>query len=131
MNHLRQALTWRPSDPGRFALRNALRAAIVIPVSLVLGRAIGDDQTALFAVFGSVSTLIFADFGGPRAARLVAYLVLAGVGFVLIPIGTVCSTGSTCCGAERSTGMTTTCWNLRIPWTKRSPACARGSICTT
>jgi uncharacterized membrane protein YccC len=87
-----EALTWRPSDPGRFALRNALRAAIVIPVSLVLGRAIGDDQTALFAVFGSVSTLIFADFGGPRAARLVAYLVLAGVGFVLIPIGTVCST---------------------------------------
>src|ERR1700704_1296515 len=83
---------WRPSDPGRFALRNALRAAIVIPVSLVLGRAIGDDQTALFAVFGSVSTLIFADFGGPRAARLVAYLVLSGVGFVLIPIGTVCST---------------------------------------
>lgn len=86
-----KSLQWRPSDPGRFALRNALRAAIVIPVSLVIGRAIGDDQTALFAVFGSISTLIFADFGGPPLARLVAYLSLTAAGLVLIVIGTLCS----------------------------------------
>ncbi len=85
-------MKWRPSDPGRFALRNAVRAAIVIPLALVIGRWVGDRQTALFAVFGSIALLLFADFGGPRAARLVAYLSLVGVGLVLIPIGTLCST---------------------------------------
>jgi hypothetical protein len=64
-------LKWRPSDPGRFALRNAVRAAIVIPLALVIGQSVGDRQTALFAVFGSFALLVFADFGGPPAARLV------------------------------------------------------------
>ncbi len=82
----------RLSDPGRFALRNAVRAAIVIPLALVIGGWVGDRQTALFAVFGSIALLVFADFGGPPAARLVAYLILVAVGLVLIAIGTLCST---------------------------------------
>ena len=63
----------------------------MIPVALVIGRSTGNDQTALFAVFGSIAMLVFADFGGPPAARLVAYLALAATGFLLIPLGTLCS----------------------------------------
>jgi len=69
-----------------------VRAAIVVPVALLIGRAVGDRQTALFAVFGAFAFLVFVDFGGPPAARLAAYLTLAALGAVLIPIGTLCST---------------------------------------
>ena len=95
MKHLRAGLrelrAWRPSDPGRFALRGAVRAAVVLPVALALGRWMGDGQTALFAAFGTLALLVFVDFGGPRPVRLLAYLALAAVGSVLIAIGTLCS----------------------------------------
>ena len=87
-----RSLDWRPSDPGRYALRNAIRAALVVPVVLAIGRAVGNDQTALFGVFGAIALLVFVDFGGPAGARLFAYLALAVVGAALIAVGTLCST---------------------------------------
>jgi uncharacterized membrane protein YccC len=80
----------RPHDPGGFALRAALRVAVVTPVAFALGLAIG-DQAALFAIFGSLALSIFVDFGGPPAVRTVAYLTLTAVGCGLIAAGTLCS----------------------------------------
>jgi len=75
-----------------FALKGALRAAIVMPVAFALSLAVlGDKQMALFASFGSMALLVFVDFGGPRRARLRAYLGLYGVGTALIVVGTLCS----------------------------------------
>jgi uncharacterized membrane protein YccC len=84
-------LTWRPSDPGHFALHNAIRAAIVVPLVLAIGRASGSDQTALFGVFASFALLVFVEFGGPTAARLFGYVALSVVGTALIVLGTLCS----------------------------------------
>ncbi|MDO8213684.1 FUSC family protein [Conexibacter sp. CPCC 206217] len=84
---------WRPgADPGRFALKAALRAAIVLPLVFAFADlVIGNVQTALFAGFGAFGMLVLVDFGGPRRARLFAHLGLAGIGAVLIVIGTLCS----------------------------------------
>jgi uncharacterized membrane protein YccC len=88
---VKAVLSWRPSDPGRFALRLALRTAIVLPVALALGKWAGGSQTALFAAFGSFALLLFVDFGGPRPVRLIAYLALAVVCSGLIALGTLSS----------------------------------------
>src|SRR5690349_20736940 len=88
---LRETLRWRPSDPGRYALRLAVRTGVVLPIAFALGKATGDEQTALFAAFGTMAVLVFVDFGGPRLTRLLAYGALAVAGSVLIALGTVCS----------------------------------------
>ena len=85
------ALHWRPSDPGRFALRLALRTGIVVPVALAVGTWAGGEQTMLFAAFGAFATLLFVDFGGPLRVRLLAYGTLAVVSSALIVVGTLCS----------------------------------------
>ena len=87
-----RGLEWKPIDPGGFALRSAIRAAIVAPAVLAIGRAVGGAEVGLFAVFGAIALLIFVDFGGPRGARLVAYTALVVAGAVLIVVGTLCST---------------------------------------
>jgi len=80
------------ADPGRFALKSAVRAAIVVPLAFVLSLEVIDSkQMALFAAFGSVALLVFVDFGGSRRARLLAFLSLIGAGAVLIALGTLCS----------------------------------------
>ncbi len=84
-------LAWRPSDPGHFALRLAIRTGVVVPISLALGQWTGNDDTALFAAFGAFAMLLFVDFGGPGPARLLAYGLLAVTGSALIAIGTLCS----------------------------------------
>ncbi len=81
-----------PADPGLFALKGALRAAIVVPVAFALSLVVFDQrQMALFAAFGAMALLVFVDFGGSRRARLRAYLLLVGAGAGLIVLGTVCS----------------------------------------
>ena len=56
------------SDPGRYALKNAVRAAIVVPIAFALGLKVFDQpQMALFGAFGSIGCLVFVDFGGTRA----------------------------------------------------------------
>jgi uncharacterized membrane protein YccC len=51
-----------------------------------------NTQSPLFAVFGSVSLLLFTDFGGPRRIRARSYAALFVVGALFIVLGTVCST---------------------------------------
>ncbi len=80
------------ADPGRFALKGAVRAAVVMPLAFALGDVvIGNDQVALFAAFGSIALLILVEFGGSMRARLSAYVLLALVGAAGIAIGTLCS----------------------------------------
>jgi uncharacterized membrane protein YccC len=80
------------ADPGMFALKAAVRAAIVMPTAFALSLAVfGVKQMALFASFGSMALLVFVDFGGPWRARLRAYLILFMVGAALVVIGTLCS----------------------------------------
>ncbi len=80
------------ADPGLFALKSALRAAIIVPLAFVLALVVvGSKQMALFSSFGSMALLVFVDFGGSRAGRLRAYLGLMAVGCVLIALGTLCS----------------------------------------
>src|SRR5919197_1414873 len=82
----------RDADPGFIGLKSAVRAAIVMPsVFAFAHEVIGDPQTSLFAAFGSFAVLVFAEFGGDRRARLVAYLALAAVGAAFIAVGTLCS----------------------------------------
>jgi len=79
-------------DPGRFALKAALRTALVMPSVFAVAMLVVDDaQTALFAGFGSFASLVLADFGGPRRARFLAHAGLALAGTVLIAVGTLCS----------------------------------------
>jgi uncharacterized membrane protein YccC len=83
------------ADPGLFILKGALRAAIVVPLAFALALvAIDSKQMALFAAFGSMSLLVFVDFGGASRARLRAYLLLFAAGAVLIALGTLCSRSS-------------------------------------
>ena len=83
---------FRLADPGLASLRNAARAAIVMPAVFALAeKVIGDPQTALFAAFGSFAMLMFVDFTGPGRSRFVAYLALAGAGAANIVLGTLCS----------------------------------------
>jgi uncharacterized membrane protein YccC len=79
-------------DPGHHALKGAARAAIVVPSAFAFALGVlGDDQSALFASFGAMALLVFAEFSGPWRERLVAYLGLAVVGVVLIALGTLAS----------------------------------------
>ena len=82
----------RLADPGLASLRSAARAAIVMPaVFAFANKVIGDPQTTIFAAFGSVAMLVFADFTGPQRSQLVAYLALAGAGTANVVLGTLCS----------------------------------------
>jgi uncharacterized membrane protein YccC len=80
------------SDPGRYALKNAIRAAIVVPAAFAIGLKVFDlPQMALFGAFGSIGFLVFVDFGGTPRERFLAYLATFAAGCVTISLGTVCS----------------------------------------
>lgn len=90
LSHLLQVLSQR--DPGRFALKNAVRAGVVAPALFAIAlKWIELPQMALFAAFGSMAFLVFVDFGGPPLVRLRSYLLLVVAGAILIPLGTLCS----------------------------------------
>ncbi len=79
------------SDPGRYALKNAVRAAIVVPAAFAIGLKVFElPQMALFGAFGSIGMLLFVDFSGTRRMRLIAYLATALVGCATISLGTLC-----------------------------------------
>jgi uncharacterized membrane protein YccC len=79
------------SDPGRYALKNAVRAAIVVPAAFAIGLKVFElPQMALFGAFGSIGMLLFVDFSGTRRMRLLAYLATVLVGCVTISLGTLC-----------------------------------------
>jgi uncharacterized membrane protein YccC len=80
------------SDPGHFALKNALRAAIVVPAAFAIGLKVFElPQMALFGAFGSIGMLVFVDFGGTTRVRFLAYLGLLAGGCLTISLGTLCS----------------------------------------
>lgn len=82
----------RRHDPEWTALHKAIKVAVVVTAGLAIGTLlIGNAQLSLFASFGGVAFLLFADFPGGRSARLGAYLGLAVVGAVLISLGTLAS----------------------------------------
>ncbi|MDF2823741.1 MAG: hypothetical protein K0R68_1149 [Mycobacterium sp.] len=76
-------------DPELDAFRRAARAAMIIPISAGIGFTVGNGQTPLFAIFGSIALLIVVDFPGNRAGRAVSYAGLAAIGAVLITLGTL------------------------------------------
>ena len=64
-------LSWlRRHDPELNALHKAIKVAIVVTVGLAIGTlVIGNANLSLFASFGGVAFLLFADFPGNRVAR--------------------------------------------------------------
>lgn len=79
-------------DPMLATTRRAVRAAVIVPLVFALADlGIGNAQLSLFAGFGSIGFLIFANFGGPPDLRLRSYLALFVTGSVLIVLGTLCS----------------------------------------
>jgi uncharacterized membrane protein YccC len=84
---------WRRRlNPDPVALRRGGRAALVIPVALLIARfGVADPQALIFVVFGCFALLVMADFGGPRRTRVVAYLATMFVGAALVALGTIVS----------------------------------------
>jgi uncharacterized membrane protein YccC len=84
--------TARARDPDGYALRRAIRVAIVAPAAFALSfKVIGNPEIATFTVFGCFALLLFVDFPGDRATRLIGYLMLSVIGAVLIALGTLAS----------------------------------------
>ena len=81
----------RRHDPEWYALQKAAKVAIAVTVGLAIGTATGNGQLSLFASFGGVALLLFADFPGSRISRFGAYVGLVVVGAVLITLGTLAS----------------------------------------
>jgi uncharacterized membrane protein YccC len=77
-------------DPERANLRRAARIAIVLPVAYwVVEHGLDRPSGALEAAFAVFALLLFADFGGPMRHRLVAYLLTALAGLVMLVIGSL------------------------------------------
>lgn len=84
--------TLQPHDPDLAGLRRALRAVAVIAPLFVLSVAVlRQPQMTVFVVFGGFSLLVLADFGGPRRARAMAYVVGVAGGAALVAVGTLIS----------------------------------------
>jgi hypothetical protein len=82
-------------DPGRFALKNAVRATIVVPAGLAVGLEVfGSGQMGLIGAFGGIGLLFFVDFGGSQRQRFVAYLAVVLLGAVTISLGTLRSSST-------------------------------------
>ena len=79
-------------DPTLIAWHRAIKMAVVLTVALAIATLVSDNvQLAVFASFGTVAILLFADFPGTPSARTSAFLMLFAVGAVLIVLGTLCS----------------------------------------
>src|SRR4051812_39887685 len=87
-----RTLRSRYADPDLGGLKRAARAAIVLPAVFAFADGvIRQPDTTIFTVFGSFALLVLADFRGPPAKRLVAYLGLWTTGAAFITIATLCS----------------------------------------
>ncbi|WP_395728126.1 FUSC family protein [Nakamurella sp.] len=78
-------------DPEGNAGHKAIKVAVAVTTGVVIGTVLGNAQMTLFASFGGIAILVFADFPGTRGARLGAYVGLYVVGLLLIALGTVMS----------------------------------------
>ena len=71
------------------ALLRAIRTTIVVAGLFAFAdKVVGNLQMATFAAFGGFATLVLASFGGTRRDKLIAHLLLALAGSVLLTIGT-------------------------------------------
>jgi uncharacterized membrane protein YccC len=87
-------VTWtqRVRHIPRSVVYRAVRIAIVAPGTFAIGDKLLDNPTtALFASLGSISMLLFADFGGSNSQRVKSHVALVVAGLVLVTIGTVSS----------------------------------------
>ncbi len=79
---------WVPVWSAPAAMR-AIRAAVVVAgLFAFTDKVLGNLQIATFAAFGGFATLVLASFAGTRRDKLLAHLVLALAGSVLLTIGT-------------------------------------------
>jgi uncharacterized membrane protein YccC len=86
----RRANPLRRLASNPYALRRAIRAAVIAPLCFAIGsEVIGNPQAALFAGFGAFALLLFIDFPGNRSSRLAAYSLLGVTGALLIAVGTL------------------------------------------
>ncbi|MEY3733731.1 MAG: hypothetical protein RL347_1090 [Actinomycetota bacterium] len=77
-------------DPAHIALHRGIRAAIGVPIAMILGLWwLPDTPAALIAAFGVLVTVAIADFGGTRLdqARAIGGTVIAGL--VVLTIGVI------------------------------------------
>jgi hypothetical protein len=80
----------RSKDPERDALRRAIRAGIMVPLTAGFAVVVvGGKVVPLYAMLGAFWLLVVTDFPGNRQQRAVAYLGLAVNGLVLISVGTL------------------------------------------
>jgi uncharacterized membrane protein YccC len=80
----------RSEDPERDALRRAIRAALMVPLTAgVAFASVGGRVTPLYALLGAFWLLVTTEFPGNRQQRAVAYLGLTVNGIVLIAVGTL------------------------------------------
>ncbi len=90
--------TWLPVWSKPAAMR-AVRATVVMPGMFAFAmEVLGNRQVATFCAFGGFATLVLASFGGSRRDKLVAHILLALAGSVLLTIGTAVN-GSTAVAA--------------------------------
>ena len=82
---------WAPRWSLPAALRG-VRAGVVVPGTFAIAlEVIGKPQMALFVAFGGIATLVMTGFAGGRCERLIAHLVLAAMGTLLLTLGTAVS----------------------------------------
>ncbi len=80
----------RSEDPERDALKRAIRAGIMVPLTAGLAFAlVGGRVTPLYALLGAFWLLVVTEFPGNRQQRAMAYLGLSVNGTVLIAVGTL------------------------------------------
>lgn len=80
----------RHRDFPQWAARRAIRAAILVPGTFAISYLLLDNPTAaLFSAFGSVTLLLYVDFGGPIRPRLQSQAALIASTLVLLCVGTV------------------------------------------
>ncbi|HUZ38486.1 MAG TPA: FUSC family protein [Streptosporangiaceae bacterium] len=91
-------MSWHPvaylraRDPELLAVKRAARAAVVMPATFAIARAItSDTQLPLFASFGAFALLLLVDLGGSKASRLRSYAALIVTAVPLIVVGSLCS----------------------------------------
>ncbi len=90
MTAVRTASGWLTThDPGRAALRRAVRVTLAACIGFFLCR-YGFDAPVMstYAVFGAISVGVLSDVSGPPALRTRAFAIALPVGLALVAIGT-------------------------------------------
>ena len=83
----------RAKDPSLLAVKRSIRAAVIMPSVFGLTHVVfSNPQVSLFGAFGSFALMLLVDFPARTRTRLLSYVVLLIVGGCFIAVGTVVST---------------------------------------